>query len=199
MSTPSPKIAQAPKRKRGHDRVAAIKKMATTIFTEKGYEAATMTEIAERSGTAIASLYRFFPSKEVLADALLLDYAQFVLTKLEALQNQTSPSSPERMAKALIDFRLGLQAQRRFAISLVDTRGLKADLKQMFRENLLKGLAGFLHKNIPHLTQSRSEIMASALLHVLKGVSETDQENPARQKKVLAELEILICQYLAHA
>ena len=37
---------------------------------EKGYDAATMTEIAARSGTAIGSLYRFFPSKESLSDAL---------------------------------------------------------------------------------------------------------------------------------
>ena len=30
------------------------------VFTEKGYDAATMSEIAARSGTAIGSLYRFF-------------------------------------------------------------------------------------------------------------------------------------------
>ena len=33
-----------------------------------------MTEIAARSNTAIGSLYRFFPTKEVLADALLDRY-----------------------------------------------------------------------------------------------------------------------------
>jgi AcrR family transcriptional regulator len=41
-----------------------------------------MAEIATRSGTATASLYRFFPSKEALADALLLQYANHSLDGL---------------------------------------------------------------------------------------------------------------------
>jgi AcrR family transcriptional regulator len=61
--------AHEPKRQRGHLRVAAILEAGVAVFTEKGYDAATMTEIAARSGTAIGSLYRFFPSKDVLADA----------------------------------------------------------------------------------------------------------------------------------
>ena len=64
----------APKRERGRQRVAAIMDAAVELFSEKGYDAATMTEIAARSSTAIGSLYRFFPSKEALADALLQRY-----------------------------------------------------------------------------------------------------------------------------
>lgn len=41
---------------------------AAAVIAEKGYEGATMAEIAARSGTKIGSLYRFFPNKESLAD-----------------------------------------------------------------------------------------------------------------------------------
>ncbi len=53
--------ARAPKRQRGRLRVAAILEAGREVFTEKGYDAATMTEIAARSGTAIGSLYPLFP------------------------------------------------------------------------------------------------------------------------------------------
>ncbi|WP_245639904.1 helix-turn-helix domain-containing protein [Paraburkholderia heleia] len=80
MKSPTP-VAQTarptePKRERDRRRVAAIMDAAVAVFTEKGYDAATMTEIAARSSTAIGSLYRFFPTKEALAEALLLRYAQ---------------------------------------------------------------------------------------------------------------------------
>jgi hypothetical protein len=73
MSRPS-EVPQArtPQRRNGKLRVAAILKAGEAVIAEKGYEAATMAEIAARSNTKIGSLYRFFPNKEVLANALIL-------------------------------------------------------------------------------------------------------------------------------
>ncbi len=62
--------ARLPKRARGKQRVAALLQAAAAVFAEKGYEAATMTEIAARAGAPIGSLYQFFPVKEALADTL---------------------------------------------------------------------------------------------------------------------------------
>ena len=72
MSRPS-EVPQArtPQRRNGKLRVAAILKAGAAVIAEKGYEAATMAEIAARSSTKIGSLYRFFPNKEVLANALI--------------------------------------------------------------------------------------------------------------------------------
>src|SRR5260370_3934834 len=63
--------ARMPQRRNGKLRVAAILKAGAAVIAEKGYEAATMAEIAARSNTKIGSLYRFFPNKEVLANALI--------------------------------------------------------------------------------------------------------------------------------
>src|SRR3979411_2376611 len=87
---PAPAAARPPKRQRGRLRVAAILQSAREVFMEKGYDAATMTEIAARSGTAIGSLYRFFPSKEALADALLLQYENHAMNRLAELREQAS-------------------------------------------------------------------------------------------------------------
>src|SRR6516225_2469202 len=63
---------QMPQRANGRLRVAAILEAAADVIAEKGYEAATMAEIAARSGTKIGSLYRFFPNKESVADTLVV-------------------------------------------------------------------------------------------------------------------------------
>ena len=68
--------AKEPKRERGKQRVAALIDAGAELFAEKGYEATTMTEIAQRAGAAIGSLYQFFPSKEALAEALFNRYAE---------------------------------------------------------------------------------------------------------------------------
>src|SRR5579875_3390969 len=76
----------APKRRRGHDRVAAILAASTALFLDKGYEAVTMTEIAAASHTAVGSLYRFFPSKDAVADALLRQYTERLGSGLRGLR-----------------------------------------------------------------------------------------------------------------
>jgi len=51
---------------------------AEVLFAEIGYEATTMTAIAERSGSGIGTLYHYFPDKQSMAFALLNQYAQKV-------------------------------------------------------------------------------------------------------------------------
>src|SRR5471032_1406845 len=116
--------AQAPKRLRGRIRVAAIMDSAVQLFAEKGYDTATMTEIAAHSGTAIGSLYRFFPNKEALADALLLRYAQHVLGGFEELAEQAPAMTLDALAGALVDFMLALHSERSIAIALADARAV---------------------------------------------------------------------------
>ncbi|TIT08526.1 MAG: helix-turn-helix transcriptional regulator, partial [Mesorhizobium sp.] len=62
---------RAPQQKRGHDRVAALMTAAAELFVERGFDAATMTEIAASAGAAIGTLYLFFPTKQAMAQAIL--------------------------------------------------------------------------------------------------------------------------------
>src|ERR1700761_1653992 len=113
-------VPLAPKRRRGHLRVAAILQAAEELFAEKGYDAATMTEIAARSKTAIGSLYRFFPNKEVLSQAFLSDYVEKVLESLNGILERAEGMSPRQLAEALVAYRIELKDHRRVASALVD-------------------------------------------------------------------------------
>src|ERR1700759_4334732 len=77
---------RTPKRQRGRQRVAELLAAGAMVFAEKGYEAATMTEIAARAGAPIGSLYQFFPSKNALADTLVQSYVALLTAALEAIE-----------------------------------------------------------------------------------------------------------------
>jgi AcrR family transcriptional regulator len=194
-----PARASEPKREKGRLRVAAIMEAGVEVFTEKGYDAATMTEIAARSGTAIGSLYRFFPSKESLADALLLRYALHAKNGLTEMAQQVPDMTLESVADAFVDFMLVLQSQRSFAIALVDARGGSVDERARFREVMRGGVANILRQAVPGLSPAKAKVMAVVLLHMLKGVISTANEEPAMQAVILAEIRELVRMYLASA
>lgn len=161
-----------PKRQRGIERVAAILQASTTLILDKGYDAVTMTEIAASSGTAIGSLYRFFPSKEAVADALLRSYTERLGNGLLELRDHAAGMSPRQLADALVDFMLGLRTQRSVAIALVDARGLE-DSRRQLRAAMLADIGALLRVVLPAVDEARLPVMAAAVLQVLKGVAQS--------------------------
>src|SRR5271156_1964882 len=199
MSSTRSTGAHEPKRQRGHLRVAAIMEAGVAVFTEKGYDAATMTEIAARSGTAIGSLYRFFPSKEGLADALLERYAQHVMDRFAELAKSAPAMTLDALADALVDFMVSLQSQRSFAAALLDARGVSDERRVKFRQSMREGLAGILRTVIPAINKAKAESMAVVLLHVLKGLAAVADEKLAARRLLQAEIRQRVHVYLASA
>src|ERR1700722_14668953 len=104
-ATPArPRAAVQPQRRHGRERVATLLEVGATVIAEKGYEAATMAEIAERSGSPIGSLYRFFPNKELLAEALIHKYAAQIDAEFEKIGTKAATASTDEIADAIIDF-----------------------------------------------------------------------------------------------
>src|SRR6202043_2833888 len=75
-STLSNSVRAAPQQERATRRLAGFLDAAAELFGEVGYEAATMTAVAERSGSSIGALYNYFPDKQSIAFTLVNQYAQ---------------------------------------------------------------------------------------------------------------------------
>lgn len=60
------------------ERVEKILEAAAVVFDEVGYEAATTHLIAAKAGTAIGSLYQFFPDKAAIFEAMELRHIERV-------------------------------------------------------------------------------------------------------------------------
>src|ERR1700722_19888767 len=149
MSMPSSADARAPQRQRGRLRVAAILKAGAEAFREKGYDAVTMTEIAARSGTTFGSLYRFFPSKEALANALLAQYAERALDRLAELAELAPALTPPALADALVDFMMKLQAERSFAMALMEAGAGDGQRREAFRAAFRASIGMILIRAFP--------------------------------------------------
>src|SRR5271170_7142823 len=118
MSTDIQTLAKEPKRERGKQRVAALIDAGAELFAERGYEAATMTEIASRAGAAIGSLYQFFPSKEALAEALFNRFAERAAGAFARVEELAPGCSARELADLFIDYKLRQGTDQDAAIAL---------------------------------------------------------------------------------
>jgi AcrR family transcriptional regulator len=188
-----------PKQARGRQRVTALLDAGAAVFAEKGYDAATMTEIAARAHAAIGSLYQFFPSKEALADALLRRYAEGLASGLDELATRAALHPPRSLAAQLVDLMVSLSADRAAAIILVDARSDGPEQRTAMRDAARAHLARILliaNRNIP---PTRATAMAVVLLQLLKAVPALAADVETLNKALLQEMRELIELYVGSA
>ncbi|MFF3560976.1 TetR/AcrR family transcriptional regulator [Streptomyces sp. NPDC002574] len=85
--------------RRGSDTKAEIRQVAIELFTEQGYEATSMREIAERLGITKAALYYHFTSKEDIVRSLFTDHLD-ALDSLVAWARE-QPPGPDLRTRAV--------------------------------------------------------------------------------------------------
>ncbi|MCX2561164.1 TetR/AcrR family transcriptional regulator [Acetobacter farinalis] len=164
------RTALEPKRDLGRRRVAALLRAAALVFQERGFEAATMVEIAARAEANIGSLYRFFPNKEALADALMQHYTEVLQQGFEAIAAQARTLSPEALSDLLIDFLVARHAQTRALSALLDSRAESTLTRLQIRAQALAGVKAALVACAPHLgsTEADAESIAAVVLNNMK-------------------------------
>jgi len=155
---------------RGKRRVEALLDAAAWAFGEKGYDGATMTEIAARADTAIGSLYQFFPSKEALADALLTRYGERLEAGLQLIESRAAALGPAGLAAALVDLMLELRGDRASAIALLEARDVAGVSRAALRQMMLRQLSASLLAAGPAIGVARAQTMSFVLLHAMKAI-----------------------------
>ncbi|TWB11558.1 TetR family transcriptional regulator [Nitrospirillum amazonense] len=179
-----------PTRERGRARVAALLAAASAVFAEKGYDAATMTEIAAKAGAPIGSLYQFFPTKAVLADALLAQYAEALMALLATVETRAATLSPAELAADLLAVLPSLKVERAAAFALIDARPDMVAQQGALRAGLRRGIAAILRAKSPALPPERAAAMAVTLLQMMKGAAALgDEPDLAHGREALAGLE----------
>src|SRR5260221_763148 len=91
---------------------------AERLFVEVGYDAMTMTAVAERAGTSIGALYRWFPDKTAVAAALGARYTVEIEQHCGPLTEAAPTLTTANFAESLTD-RTSQISRRRPAYFLV--------------------------------------------------------------------------------
>src|ERR1700724_2500005 len=179
--------AVLPKRRRGKQRVAELLAAGAAVFAEKGYAAATMTEIAARAEAPIGSFYQFFPSKEALADTLVQSYIALLTTDLESLEAQARNLSTAALIEGLFGVLRAHPQERAATLPLAEARMDERTRRETFRYLLRKRIALIL----------RARDRAIVLLQLMKAASAlNDEEGLSGRSTALRELQSLAAQYL---
>lgn len=106
--------SETPRTKEKEVRTAEIEQAARKVFLARGFQAATIQEIAEEAGIAKGTVYLYYESKDDLFAALLLPGLEFLSEKFNALLREVEGGafkSGEELFHALGD--VFVAAQRR--------------------------------------------------------------------------------------
>ncbi len=190
-------VARAPKRQRGKQRVAELLAAGAAVFAEKGFEAATMTEIAARAGAPIGSLYQFFPSKEALADTLVQNYVALLAADLEALEARARDSDARALVEGLFRVLRGHPQERAATMPLAEARMDERTRRETFRYVLRKRIAAILRARSPTLSAEAARDRAVVVLQLMKAASSlSDEEGLNGRAAALREVQALTVHYL---
>lgn len=157
-----------PQRRHGKARFAALLETGAAVIAEKGYDAATMAEIAARAGAPIGSLYRFFPNKEILAEALIQRYVVIINQFFDAIEDRLPAQSTESLADALLSFISDIRVETKAMIGLLEARSEWTPKRVEFRNLALKRIGRVLMQRAPRLQKQEAQDTAMVLLHNMK-------------------------------
>jgi AcrR family transcriptional regulator len=170
-SSKKPRAVHAPQRSNGKLRVAAILAAAEAVIAERGYEAATMAEIATRSGTKIGSLYRFFPNKESLADTMVASARENLDAVFEKFDASVNALSIRALADALLALLFEPVLTKPALMKLLDAGPDWAAKRDEFRSAVLRHIAKTLMIYSPNLPKKAATDIALVILLNVKAAS----------------------------
>ncbi|CAN7520530.1 TetR/AcrR family transcriptional regulator [Rhizobium rhizogenes] len=190
---------RVPKRRRGHDRVAILLEAAARIFSRKGYDAATMTEIAAEARSSIGSLYQFFPTKPLLAEALHIDRLERLKTVFQDIAEKSDGLSAADSGEAIFD-RLGafIETFPEFPV-LAARRDVPKDRKMRSRTEMKELISSILRHAEPPVTDDIA-LMSAIILELLRiAVVVANEPEAAEDRRLVRELRLMLRKRLEEA
>jgi AcrR family transcriptional regulator len=197
MRTSSQNESRSPQRQRGHARVQALLQAAGEVFADKGYEAATMTEIAQRAGSAIGSLYQFFPTKALLAQTLMAQQLEVLAQRFDALREEAPTLDVQALSQRLVGLLVAFRADHPAFARLLDTPGAPPEYVAATRKDVRERIGAVLAARWP-LPPAERESVAWVVQQVMKAAVALPAEAMAatRQRRAMEHLGAMLASYL---
>jgi AcrR family transcriptional regulator len=190
--------ALVPQRRHGKLRFAALLEAGALVIAEKGFQAATMAEIASKAGAPIGSLYRFFPNKEILADALIARFGKLINEAFEKINGTIKSMSTAALAESLLNMLVDLHGEKLAIRALLEEHSDWSAKRKEFRSTMRRHIAETLTLRRPNLGSTVARNVAVIILQNMKTVGVLNRELPEDERSgALAELRDMTRLYLA--
>jgi AcrR family transcriptional regulator len=199
LSTQPSPLRRQPSQQRSKARVEAILDAAALVFDEIGYEAATTHAIADRAGTAIGSLYQFFPDKAAIFHAMELRHLERVHGMWAGIEVEAIAQLPLRsMIRLLTESVEQLFQQpvsRVVFIQFFVARQLFATIDDRLTEEAIAFMASILQARNRSLDPIRISQLAEVCVHSSNALILIALRSPDRPW-LSQEIEDLLVRYL---
>ena len=202
---PAPPVSRhAPTQRRSQERLARIARAAGELCAQLGADAVTMEAIAERAETSIGSLYRFYPNRDALLEAVAERYVAdlgAVLDGEEGAAERVAALPIGELVDAILEpFVAFHRAHPGYFAILFAPQGSVAlrAVRGRLRQRLAARLEALLALRAPRLTPERRRRVAlttveaaRALLQFIERSVPRGEQAPMRQ-----EMRALLVAYL---
>ncbi|MEA2483489.1 MAG: hypothetical protein QOC55_1436 [Thermoleophilaceae bacterium] len=178
--TPAPTLLTRPKRadaRRNYEKVLAA---AREAFAEGG-ESTALEEIARRAGVGIGTLYRHFPSRQALVEALYLDEVEEVCRSAAELDGGDPWEALNGWFERFIGY---LATKRALAHELLNYLDQDASVFQASRASLFAA-------GEPLLTRAqeagvvRQDVTIAEVIQMVVGIGKIPAADPAQTEHIL--------------
>jgi AcrR family transcriptional regulator len=180
LETPATDLIQRPKRadaRRNYDKILAA---ARDAFAEGG-EATALEEIARRAGVGIGTLYRHFPNRQALLEAVYVDEVENVCRSAAELGDMPPWEGFAAWAHRLVGY---LATKQALAHELLEYMDREAPLFQSCRTSLFTAGEPLLAR-AQAADVVRPDTDLAEIIHMLGGIAKIPAADPAQIEHIL--------------
>jgi AcrR family transcriptional regulator len=160
---------------------------ATSVFAAGG-AGASLEAVARHAGVGIGTLYRHFPTRETLFEAVYRREVQQLAELAELLPAEAAPvEALRRWLRANVEF---VATKKGMSAALAVAAHSRSDLTAMSLEQLTRALGALLSRAVA-AGEVRADISAGDLLRAVFGICYT-HDRPGWQSGVLRLVDVLV-------
>lgn len=185
-STSASSRRREPQQERAALRRAKFLEVAERLIGAQGYDAVTMTAIAEQAGASIGTLYDYFPDKAAIAVALKAGYVERGDAHWKELLSHAKGMTRVELAELFVVGALGLLKELPAYLELMGAPVMYTR-SQSLRRPLRKSVVGALQTMKPKLSDERAFIYAEVIVQLIKGMLTVYREAAPREREAVAK------------
>ena len=158
---------------------------AGEAFAERGADDVSLEEIARRAGVGIGTLYRHFPTRQALLEAVYRDQVDALGARAAELAQSDSPAAAlAEWVTALVTFG---KAKRSLTTALLEVLDRDSELLSSSRD-VLRGATDELLERAQRAGVARTDVRGTDVMRLAHGVSMTADlgQDPDQAERMLA-------------
>jgi AcrR family transcriptional regulator len=176
----TPPLLERPKRADARRNYEKVLEAAREAFAEGG-ESTALEEIARRAGVGIGTLYRHFPNRQALVEALYLDEVEEVSRSAVVRDDDDPWEALDRWFQRLIAY---MRTKQALAAELLNYLDKDAPLFQVCRATLFEAGEPLLER-AQEAGAVRPDVSIAEVIQMMVGIAKIPTSDPAQTEHIL--------------